>query len=112
VYGAALATGTCEILKNLFIWWPVRHTARWTNFWAAMGSTVLCWGVFYALCSTLKSQLTIAPLAHLLLGAALCLVAAAVYIRTPVLCSSDRAILGSVLQGKERRWLKLAGLIG
>ena len=112
VYGAALATGVCEVLKNLFIWWPVRNTARWTNFWAAMGWTVLCWGVFYLLCSVLKSQLPIAPIAQLLLGAAICLAVAAVFVRTPVLCSSDRAILSSVFQGAERRWLKLAGLVG
>ncbi|MEX2343375.1 MAG: oligosaccharide flippase family protein [Steroidobacteraceae bacterium] len=111
VYGAALATGICDVLKNLFIWWPVRHTARWTNFWAAMGATALCWSVFYVLCSTLKSQLPMGPFVQLMLGAAICIVATAAYVRTPVMSSSDREILGSVLKGKERRWLKLAGLV-
>ncbi|MGH8223125.1 MAG: polysaccharide biosynthesis C-terminal domain-containing protein, partial [Woeseiaceae bacterium] len=111
VYGAALATGMCALLKELFIWWSVRHTARWTNFWAATGATAICWSVFYVLCSTLKDQFTMAPLVQLLLGAAICIVATAVYVRTPVLSTSDRAILGSVLKGKERRWLKLAGLV-
>lgn len=111
VYGAALATGFCAVLKNLFIWWSVRRTARWTNFWAAMGATALCWSVFYVLCSTLKGQFTMGPLVQLLLGAAICIVTTAVYVRTPVMSSSDRTILGSVFKGKEQRWLKFAGLV-
>ncbi|MEO8464125.1 MAG: oligosaccharide flippase family protein [Gammaproteobacteria bacterium] len=111
VYGAALATGGSDFLKELFIWWSTRRTARWTNFGPAMASTAVCWGGFYVACSVLKSHLTVAPLVHLVIGAALCLAVAAVYARTPVLCASDRAILGSVLKGKESRWLKLVGLV-
>ena len=32
LYGAAIATGTAQAMKNLFVWWHVRDTARWTNF--------------------------------------------------------------------------------
>jgi O-antigen/teichoic acid export membrane protein len=31
LYGAAIASGSAQALKNLFVWWHVRHHAVWLN---------------------------------------------------------------------------------
>ena len=36
VYGAAIATGSAQAMKTLYLWWHVRDMARWTNFRAVL----------------------------------------------------------------------------
>ncbi len=105
VYGAALATGTAQLLKNLFIWWHVRDMARWTNLRAVLAMTVIIWGPCLVLCFALKQLPAVSPGLHLLVGAVLCGVGTFLYVRSPALAPSDREILASVFHGREARFL-------
>ena len=110
VYGAAVATGTAQAMKNLFVWWHVRETARWTNFRAMLLSSILIWGAVIALCYAMKKYLHLPVLAQLFCGAVVCAVALLAYVRSPALCASDRQILASVFHGREQRilrWLRV-----
>jgi len=44
IYGAALAIGSSQILKNSFVWWFVRRRAVWLNAGASMTSSIVLWG--------------------------------------------------------------------
>jgi O-antigen/teichoic acid export membrane protein len=108
LYGAAIATGTLHLFRNLWVWWNVRATARWTNFRAAAASGVLIWGSAIGLCFALKSMLRMPPIIDLIVGAVVCAVAGLIYIRSPAISRSDREILGGVMHGRESialRWL-------
>jgi O-antigen/teichoic acid export membrane protein len=108
LYGAAVATGTLHLFRNLWVWWNVRATARWTNFRAAVTSGFIIWGSAIGVCFILKSLLRAPPIINLLIGAMVCAVAALVYIRSPAISTSDREMLGGVLHGRESvalRWL-------
>jgi len=110
IYGAALSTGSADVLKNLFIWWLVRGRARWTNAIAAMLTPLVIWGVFVGICLGLKNLLHVPALAQLILGAVLCLATGYLHLRSPALSSSDREILGSLLRGRQARLLRWLGL--
>ncbi len=88
VYGAAIPTGSAQIMRALYLWWHVRDFARWANFRAA-----LIWGSCIAVCIGLKSVLPAPPGAYLIIGAVLCGVGVFVYARSPALSSLDRQIL-------------------
>ena len=116
--GAAIATGSANLMKNLFIWWFVRRMARWTN-WAAVSVSILAiWGGAVLLCLGLKSITEWPPVVDLIAGACVVGLAWLFYVRSPALSHSDREILGNVLHGPEARilgwigvlrWQKLAG---
>ena len=55
IYGAAIAAGTAQTAKNLFVWWYVRHRAIWTNARAAVLSSVGIWGAVVGLCYAIKA---------------------------------------------------------
>lgn len=110
VFGAAFAVGSADLLKNLFIWWHVRRTARWTNFQSAMVATVTIWGTYVALTHALKS-VAMPDVAQMACGAALAAIASLLYVRSSALSSSDRTLFQSILHGKETRLLRLLGLI-
>ncbi len=45
LYGAALASGSAQALKNLFVWWHVRRRAVWLNArHGAPSFSLLLWG--------------------------------------------------------------------
>lgn len=111
LYGAAMASGSAQVLKNLFIWWHVRRQARWINFGAVMATIGLLWGGVVGLCFVLKSHLAMPGWADLLTGGVLCAIAALVYIRTPALSASDRTLLASLLHGREAVLLRRVGLL-
>jgi len=111
IYGATIAGGVSNILKNGFIWWHVRDTARWLNMRSVLVWGFLVWGVALAVCEGLKHILPAPQIVHIIMGAAVCGVAWLVYVRTPALSPSDREILGGVLKGKEARILRLSGLL-
>ena len=73
--------------------------------------SALVWGVAVALCWLLKLTLHVPPIVHLAIGLAVCGPAALIYLRTPALSQSDRAILANVLRGREARLLKLLGIV-
>lgn len=111
LYGAALATGSANLAKNLFIWWFVRENARWLNFAAVLITSLVLWGTVIVLAYALKAAIPAPPLVHLIFGAMLCIAGALVYLRSPAIAKSDREILGEVLHGKEQKLLVWIGLI-
>jgi hypothetical protein len=115
LYGAAIATGTLHLFRNLWVWWKVRATARWLNFPAAAVTGSLIWVSAIAICLLLKSVLHVPPLSGMVIGAAVCVVAELFFIRSPAISHSDREILGGVLHGREAvvlRWLGLLPRVG
>jgi O-antigen/teichoic acid export membrane protein len=108
LYGAAIATGTLHLFRNMWVWWKVRATARWTNFPAAVANGILIWGSAVALCVAFKTVLRVPPVISMISGAIVCALAALIYVRSRAFSASDRAILGGVLHGREvilLRWL-------
>jgi O-antigen/teichoic acid export membrane protein len=110
LYGAAFASGSAQALKNLFIWWHVRRRAVWNNARGALLSGALLWGGVVALCCVLNAVLDVPALVQLIIGAAICAAAALLYLRTPAISATDRALLASVLGGREAGILRRLGL--
>ncbi len=103
VYGAAIATGSAQVMKTLYLWWHVRDTARWTNFRAVLTMSGLIWGSCIAVCIGLKSVLPAPSLVYLIIGAVLCGLGAFLFARSPALSASDRQILAkSIFTGAKR----------
>lgn len=111
IYGAALASGSAQVLKNGFIWWHVRKRARWTNAGRAIAASVVLWGVVVLLCVGLKIALPTPPIVHLAIGAIVFALAALIYIRTPVLSSSDRDLMASIAGNKAHKLLVKLGIV-
>ena len=99
IYGAALAAGTAQIMKNVFIWWHVRHRAVWTNWRAALPVSLLLWGAGVAACFGMKALIQVPALVHLLIGAAVFGLVGLLHVRSAAISSSDRAILAAVTVG-------------
>jgi hypothetical protein len=112
IFGAALATGSSDMLKNLFVWWHVRHRARWTNGGAVVLWALIVWGGMVALGYALKAAFDVPAVVHLVAGVILCAAGALIFIRSPALSTSDREVLGSVLHGREARALQWLGILG
>jgi O-antigen/teichoic acid export membrane protein len=110
VYGAAIAHGTAQLLKNLFIWWHVRRTARWTNFGGVVAGSLLIWGFVLGAGYGLKVALALPAIVHMAIGIVLCAAGWLIYVRSPVLSSADRDILANILRGREARLLRLLGV--
>jgi O-antigen/teichoic acid export membrane protein len=100
IYGAAIAAGTAQTAKNLFVWWFVRHRAIWTNARAAVSSSVGIWGAVVGLCYAIKTFVHAPALVQVVLGAIIFIPAGLLYIRSPALSRSDREILKTVTPGK------------
>jgi O-antigen/teichoic acid export membrane protein len=111
IYGAAIATGSGTLLKNLIIWWHVRDRARWLNFRAMLLMSALIWGAAIGVCLLVKYFVPAPVLAHMAFGVLICSMAGLLYLRSPAIADSDREILGGLLRGREARILKLVGLV-
>lgn len=111
VYGAALASGSAQVMKNALIWWNVRDVARWRNFKDVMLMTVLVWGGCIAACELLKHALHMPAVAHMALGAVICGISALVFARSSALSASDREILGNIFHGREARIFEWLGIL-
>jgi O-antigen/teichoic acid export membrane protein len=109
--GAAVATGSYHLFRNLFVWWNVRRDARWLNFRAVVAYGVLIWGGAIAACLALKGAMAVSPLVALTCGAAICAFALIVYVRSPALSRSDRELLAQLFHGREARLLQRLGLL-
>jgi O-antigen/teichoic acid export membrane protein len=111
IYGAVLAAGTGQTMKNLFIWWHVRNTARWINGRAAIGVSVALWGSGVALLFGIKTILPVPPTVGILVGlifiGSLCLL----HLRSQAVSSSDRYILAAVTPEKAAGLLERIGLL-
>jgi O-antigen/teichoic acid export membrane protein len=111
LYGAAIATGTAQVMKSLYIWWHVRRRAVWTNFASVLSSSLLIWGGAVAVCYAVKDWIRAPGIVQMLLGAAICGLAALAHLRSPAISAADRTILGSMLRGKEAFVLRRLGLL-
>jgi O-antigen/teichoic acid export membrane protein len=108
--GAAIATGTFHLFRNLFVWWKVRDQARWLNYRAVLASATLIWGAAVLACLGVR-QLAIAPLAALACGLIICMLAMLAYVRSPALSRSDRELLAQLFHGREARVLQNLGIL-
>lgn len=111
VFGAAIASGSSQFFKNLFIWWFVRDRARWINFWAMATNSLVIWSSAVGVCFMLKAWVPAPPLVSISVGMVVCAIAELVYLRSPALSTSDRQILGNIMNGKEARILRLLGIL-
>jgi O-antigen/teichoic acid export membrane protein len=111
LYGAALASGSSQAVKNLFIWWHVRKLAHWNNAVASLLSCLALWGTTAALCIAINKVWTAPAVVRLMLGVAICLAAAMVHVRGAAITGADRKLLASLFQGKEARLLRYTGLL-
>ena len=111
IYGAIIATGTATLFKNLFVWWHVRHRARWRNFGPLMISSTAMWGVAVGACLAIKGSVILPAWGQLLVGSLVCAFATLIHVRTVGFSTSDRTIISSVLRGREAKWLRIAGII-
>jgi O-antigen/teichoic acid export membrane protein len=111
VYGAALATGSAQIMKSGFIWWYVRETARWTNFGAAFVTGLGLWTVAVLACIGLSSVTSWPPIMDIAAGLLIIAAGALLHLRGPAVGPTDRRILTSVFRGREAAWLRRLGVV-
>jgi O-antigen/teichoic acid export membrane protein len=110
IYGAAIATGSAQALKSLFVWWHVRRRARWLNAAGALFWGVILWSGAMAVGHFTKGVAGGFPIVSLLIGVVIIGVGVLVHIRSPAISRADRALLAVVLHGKERGALRWLGL--
>jgi peptidoglycan biosynthesis protein MviN/MurJ (putative lipid II flippase) len=111
IYGAAIAGGTAQGMKNFFIWWYVRKRAIWTNARAAVLSSLGIWGAVVGLCYGLKALIPLPAVFQIVLGAVIFVVAGLIYVRSPALSVSDREILRTVTPNKAARIMQRVGFL-
>jgi len=111
VAGAAIASGSTQLLRDAFVWWRVRAVARWLNAGPALFWGVLIWGAATFACLSLKRLFTLPDIADLVIGAAVIAVAWLLFVRSPAISEADRTLLQSVMRGKETRILRMIGLL-
>jgi O-antigen/teichoic acid export membrane protein len=110
IYGAALAIGSAQLMKNSFVWWHVRRRAVWVNAGTSIAVSAALWASAVALCYGLKSAVPVPAFGQLILGAIVIGGCALLHVRGPILCASDREMLWRLFQGKEVRLLRVLGL--
>jgi O-antigen/teichoic acid export membrane protein len=111
LYGAAIASGSAQALKNLFVWWHVRERAVWINGLTTFSWSVALWGGAVGICLLIKSFIPGPSLVQLLLGGGVFACVFLISIRSPVLCQTDRELFVRLFQGRETRLLKLLGFV-
>lgn len=110
IQGAAISTGTSIALKNVFIWWHVRHSARWRNWRPALASAALVWGTFWLVGTELKRFVAGPPLLQLVIGALLCAAWGLVFLRTAALSLADREMVGRLVSGRVADLARVLGV--
>jgi len=110
LYGAAIATGTLHLFRNLWVWWQVRESAKWLNYREAVVSGTVIWVSAVVVCEATRRLLQIPTVIHLVIGALVCAVALLIYARSAAISPSDRDLLGNVLHGRESVLLRWVGL--
>jgi O-antigen/teichoic acid export membrane protein len=109
LYGAILARGSAEAMKNLFIWWQVRKRAQWTNYRAVLLTALIVWGAVIGVDYAIKYEFTAPMLVHLAFGILMSGLGILVYVRSPAIGTSDHVILASIFHGRESRALRWLG---
>lgn len=111
IYGAALASGTAQAMKNVFVWWHVRYRAVWINARVGLLSGIGVWGAGVAACYGVKRLIDMPGLLHLGVGVVIFAATALVYLRTDAISTFDRSLLASVVGGKTAQFLRRLGLL-
>jgi O-antigen/teichoic acid export membrane protein len=111
VYGAALAAGTAQLMKNWLIWWHVRRRGVWINWRTAVPADLLLWGTAVAIALGAKALLGAPAIIDLGVGVVVFGAVGLVYLRSPAISSSDRAILAAVTGSRAQRILRYLGLL-
>lgn len=112
VYGAAIASGSAQVMKNVYIWWHVRRRAKWMNAGAALLSSAILWGGVIVSCYLLKRVPGAPMILQLFIGAFVVGLGGLLHVRGPAISKTDRSILEAVLRGKEAAVLRRLGLLG
>jgi O-antigen/teichoic acid export membrane protein len=111
LYGAAVATGTAQIMKTVFVWWHVRRSARWENAGAAAIWGLGLWAAVILGCESLKAFTADLPMVTLVVGLIVVMLGLLVHLRGPAIGRQDRALLSVVLKGKEAAVLRRLGVL-
>lgn len=111
IYGAAISTGTSIALKNIFVWWHVRRSARWRNWRPALLSASMVWGGYCVVAGGIKDFVAGSLLLQLMVGALLGAVFALAYLRTAALSMADRELVGRLVSGKAADLARLLGVM-
>lgn len=111
VYGAVIASGTAQLMKNIFIWWHVRQRAVWINARIALASAIFVWGAAVMLCLGIKQWLPVSAPIQLAIGVIVFAAAGWIYLRSPALTASDRAILTALMGDRQARILRYMGVL-
>jgi O-antigen/teichoic acid export membrane protein len=111
LYGAALASGSAQVLKNLYVWWHVRRHAVWINAGTSTALSLLMWGCAIGVCYALKSLVPWPSSMQLIMGCMVFVCVALVALRSAILCESDRDLLQRLFQGRETRFLRFLGVL-
>jgi O-antigen/teichoic acid export membrane protein len=112
VFGAAIASGSAQAMKNGFIWWHVRTQARWVNGRIALIAGAGLWGAVAVLCQVVREVVPESDLLNLGIGILVIGAGTLIHIRGPAVSPADREMLGTVLRGKEATIFRRVGLIG
>jgi O-antigen/teichoic acid export membrane protein len=110
VLGAALATGSAQILKIVFIWWHVRQLAVWRDAWKVLLTGIVTWGFAGLLC-LLAGRLVDSSLLRLITGAVIVGIAWLIFVRKGGLSADDRSILDTLVRGRERSLFVRLGVV-
>jgi O-antigen/teichoic acid export membrane protein len=110
LYGAAIATGTLHLFRNLWVWWKMRQTARWLNFGAAMRNGFAIWGGAALTCFLLKAVVPLPSIAQVAMGVLVCGAGVLLFVRSGAIAQSDREILANLMHGRESALLNRLGL--
>lgn len=111
VYGAAIATGSAQIMKSSFIWWYVRQTARWMNYGAAIAAGLGLWTLVVLACIGLSAVTSWPPILDIVAGLLIIAAGGLLHLRGPAVGATDRKILESVFRGREAAILRRLGMI-
>jgi O-antigen/teichoic acid export membrane protein len=111
VYGAAIASGSAQLMKNAYIWWNVRARARWTNGASALIAGMSLWAIVVFVCRWITSQMQFGPILSIAIGLLVIGVATLLHLRGPALSTADRTTLAAVFRGRESKWMQWAGLL-
>ncbi len=111
IYGAAIASGTAQMMKNAFIWWHVRRRAVWINARGALMAAAAVWGGAVGLCLAIRKLLPLPALVQLIIGVGMFVVVGWVYVRSPALSEVDRTILATVVGERQACLLRRIGLL-
>jgi O-antigen/teichoic acid export membrane protein len=111
LYGAAIASGSAQALKNLFVWWHVRKRAVWLNGLTTFACSIGLWGAAVGICYVMKAFVPGPSLVQMIMGGLVFGCVFLISIRSPVLCQTDRELFVRLFQGRETRILKLLGFV-